>query len=426
MIWKSSGMHRLPEAFGCKSDASFPYPNGYMRKEKRGVLVAYDTHRNGNSREPYRNPSSGRSPGGQARQPSGRRYSPPNRSRPPEEVDRYHYVDRDIYSSSKRGAGGTPPGGKPPKKKKSRLKVAILVTLSILLVLVLAAVGFVYLMFSRLNRPEIDIHQYSTASDPEVASMPDVMNILLIGVDKNDDGTNGRSDSMMLVSLNSKQKTMKMVSFLRDTYVDIPTVGMEKLNVAYMTGGASLTMQTLRNNFLVSVDRYVEIDFENFASIIDAMGGIEVEINQAEADYLNEVRGENLSAGTNHMRGALALYYSRMRYLDSDFARTSRQRQVIGCMMDKIQQMGPVEAVSFIWNCMPYITTNLSNGELTALATQALDITNYETGTLYIPYKDMYENDRNEAGDVLVPDLEANQDKLQEFLYPEETASPQS
>ena len=152
-----------------------------------------------------------------------------------------------------------------------------------------------------------------------------------------------------------------------------------------MTGGASLTMQTLRNNFLVSVDRYVEIDFENFASIIDAMGGIEVEISQAEADYLNEVRGENLSAGTNHMRGALALYYSRMRYLDSDFARTSRQRQVIGCMMDKIQQMGPVEAVSFIWNCMPYITTNLSNGELTALATQALDITNYETGTLYIP-----------------------------------------
>lgn len=343
--------------------------------------------------------------------------------------DRYNYVDREVYSSSKRRASPAPSRGgnsynRPPKKKKgSGVKKAILIIVSIVLAFVLAVVGFGAIMLSRFPREDVNTDSYVQqpvdAPNWDVLDLEGTTNILLIGADKNENGTNGRSDSMMLVSLDHKNKTIKMVSFLRDLYVEIPTHGKDKLNVAYTLGGAGMVMQTLENNFRINIDKYIQTDFEKFADMIDLLGGIDLDMTQEEADYMNQIKGSDLKAGYNHLRGTLALYYSRMRYLDSDFGRTGRQRQVILAMLEKVKKKNLFEQASFVWDVAQYFKTNLTNSELIGLASKAADIAGYESDTLYVPYKGMYRDERLSAGEVLVPDLEANARKLRDFLYPD-------
>ncbi len=367
--------------------------------------------------------NSRRTSGSQNRRPNpsqpARRGAPSRRSH---EMDRYHHVNREVYSSSRRGDSR-----KPPKKKASRAKKAIVIAVCVVLALVLAAAGFVVFMLGRVNREDVDTSSYvqlpADAPNWDVLDLEGTTNILLIGADKNEDGSNGRSDSMMLVSLDHKNKSMKMVSFLRDLYVEIPDHGKDKLNVAYMLGGAGRVMQTLENNFRIRIDRYILTDFEDFADMIDLMGGIDLEMTQAEADYMNEIKGCDLKEGRNHLRGTLALYYARMRYLDSDFGRTGRQRQVILAMVEKMKRLNLLQSVSFLYQFLPHFTTNLTQTELLGLAGKALDIADYQSNTLYLPYKGMYRDERNQAGEVLVPDLEQNARKLREFLYPDATSS---
>lgn len=341
--------------------------------------------------------------------------------------DRYHYVDRDVYSSSKKrpasSRGNYPSSPAPQKKKGGGLKKALIIIVCVIVAFVLAVVGFGAVMLSRIQHEDVDTSSYvqnpADAPDWDVLNLESTTNILLIGADKNEDGSNGRSDSMMLISLDHENKTIKMVSFLRDLYVEIPTHGKDRLNVAYSLGGAGMVMQTLENNFRINIDKYILTDFEDFADMIDVLGGIDLEMTQEEADYMNEIKGSDLKAGRNHLRGTLALYYSRMRYLDSDFGRTGRQRQVILAMMEKVKKQNLFGQVSFLYQLTPYFTTNLSNGELMGLAGKAMDIVGYESETLYVPYRDTYRDERVSVGDVLIPDLEANARKLRDFLYPD-------
>lgn len=238
--------------------------------------------------------------------------------RPGGEIDRYNYVDRDIYSNSDRdvyssagSARKSSPKRRPPKKKKGKKVGAIVLAV----VLLLCAGIYVYAssLLSQINRDNTDANSYvqqpSDAPQWDVLSDKQVTNILLIGTDRVQDGIQ-RSDTMMLVSIDNKNKKVKLTSFLRDLYVEIPTIGKNKLNASYSNGGAALTMQTIENNFRINIDKFVSIDVDSFAEIIDKMGGIEVNISQAEADEMNRVMDAQMSAGTNHMRGTLALYYS--------------------------------------------------------------------------------------------------------------------
>ena len=380
-------------------------------------------HSSPQKRNPYGQPSQ-RTP--QPRSSGSRQ--PVSRNSNSQEMDRYNYVNRDIYSSSKRKGSGGNRYSKPPKKKGSKAKKIVIILICVVLAIVLAIVGFGAVMLGRVNRQNVDTTSYiqtpSDAPNWDVLDLKGTTNILLIGADKNEDGTNGRSDSMMLVSLDHKNKTMKMVSFLRDLYVEIPTHGKDKLNAAYMIGGAGMVMQTLENNFRINIDKYILTDFEDFADMIDLMGGIDLEMTQEEADYMNKIKGSDLKEGRNHLRGTLALYYARMRYLDSDFGRTGRQRQVILAMVEKMKKLNMLESTSFLYQFLPYITTNLSNGELLSLATKAMEISDYESDTLYMPYKDTYtEKKVPSVGEALVPDLAENAGILREFLYPDGTSS---
>jgi len=170
------------------------------------------------------------------------------------------------------------------------------------------------------------------------------INFLLVGRDLHGEGENGRSDSMILCSVDTGAKTVVMTSFLRDIYLSIPGHGSNRLNAAYSWGGAELLARTLEENFGVTVDVTLEIDFEGFRSLIDLLGGVDIELTAEEAEHMNSGHGWSLSKGTNHLTGEQALSYSRIRALDSDFGRTERQRNVLTALVRKyrtasLQQM---------------------------------------------------------------------------------------
>lgn len=346
--------------------------------------------------------------------------------RPSGEIDRYNYVDRDIYSNSERDIYSSAGPAKkstskrrPPKRKKGK-KVAVIV-LAVVLLLCAGVFAYASSLLSQIRRDTTDSNNYvqqpSDAPQWDVMSNKQVTNILLIGTDREQDGLR-RSDTMMLVSIDNKNKKVKLTSFLRDLYVEIPNIGKKKLNASYSNGGAFLTMHTIENNFRINIDKFVTIDVDSFAEVIDKMGGIEVDISQAEADEMNRVKHAQMSAGRNHMRGTLALYYSRIRIIDSDFGRTNRQRKVIGCMVDKLKSKNPIELSSLLHDYMSYVTTNLSDGEMLGLAANAMSLMNYPMETLHMPEAGMYEDERIPGvGDVLNPDLEANGKALREFIY---------
>ena len=355
----------------------------------------------------------------------------PKHYRRAEPLDRYNYVDRDIYSSSRReqSAGRKSAARPAPRRRKKRNagRRAALVLAAVVLVFGLGAVVFGGVMLSRIHYEDADtapyVQQPADAPAWDVISDEEVFNILLIGADRMQDGIQ-RSDTMMLASIDNRTGTLKLTSFLRDMYLEIPTVGKAKLNAAFSNGGPALTMQTIENNFRVNIDRYVMVDVDSFAEIIDKMGGIEVEVSQAEADEMNRVMGCQLSAGRNHMRGTLALYFARMRAIDSDFGRTGRQRQVIGCMMEKMKSLNPAEATAVIYDSLDLVQTNLTEAELLSLVGQAFTLLDYPMETMHVPDSGTFSDATLDDGaQVLAVDLEANCALLREFLYGDPSAS---
>lgn len=307
-----------------------------------------------------------------------------------------------------------------------------MVMASLLLVVIAVVGGTGAWVFSQLHREDVDTKQYeeqpSDAPAWTVASADGIMNVLLIGADRNKDGSNGRSDSMILISIDQNHKKLRMVSFMRDLYLDIPTVGYERLNAAFAYGGPALTMQTIENYFRVSVDKYVQTDFANFEKIITKMGGVDVELSKEEAEFMNQKKGWTLQEGVQHLNAEQALYFSRIRDLDSDFGRTGRQRQMILCMLETFQKLNVTDMASVVLDYMPYVTTNLSNDDILGLASLAMDFSSYEVETMHIPDTDTYEDIQVElngvsGNQVMKPDVEENARRLKAFLYGNEDSS---
>lgn len=341
-----------------------------------------------------------------------------------EEIDRYHYVDRDLYGSRPR-KGGAYARPAPQRRRGGGLKKVFLVFLSLILVAAIGTIAYAMLMASRLDRTDTGntasyVEQPSAAPAWGVISDKNVTNILLIGIDQNEDGSDGRSDTNMLISIDNNTKATRLVSFLRDTYLEIPTLGKAKLNAAFAHGGPALTMQTLENNYRINIDKYVSINSKNFEQLIDKMGGLDINMNKALCDAENRNMGSHLKPGVNHLNGRLALYYARIRETDSDFGRTGRQREVVELMLQKLKKMNPLEVNKVMYDYLPYVKTNLSDTELLYLASIAGPVSGYEMKTMHVPNLNTYTDETiKHVGAVLVPDLPKNCALLREFLYGE-------
>lgn len=260
-------------------------------------------------------------------------------------------------------------------------------------------------------------------------SQKDTYNLLLLGVDRRDESWNGNSDVVLLVTVNKEKKTVYLTSFLRDLYADIPGVGVRKLNAACANGGPELTIQTLEENYHVEIDNYAMVDFNAMIDVVDALGGVDLEIDEDERvtanDYITCMCEDNgvdpkpyyiKKAGKVHLNGYQAVGYARNRYTGkgSDFGRTQRQRNVLLAIAEKAQNGDFASLSDTIEDVMPYITHDIPEFEMIGLIMQIGTWMNYDIQQQHIPYDGEYTS----QNEILVPnDMNATVEKLTSILY---------
>lgn len=321
-----------------------------------------------------------------------------------------------------------------PEKKKKRKKkhhpvrntVLVLLCISIAAVSCVGFYGYntVNRLLSSFNTDE-PLKDNEYIDDSELYRDSEQTNILLIGVDARESDVSSRSDTMMLLTIDNKNGQIKLTSFLRDSYVKIAGRKKEKLNAAYFRGGIQGLVDTLELNFKVEIPYYMLVDFEIFTTVVDMLGGIEVEVTEKESAYSKKTPTDRggylpLEAGENiHLNGTEALWYSRMRYLDSDFMRTQRQRKVITAIVEKAKLQKPRELLELAETIIPLIKTNITADEMKKLGIDAVldKAYNYSIVQQQIPADETWSNKRiSGVGACLVMDLDENAEILANFL----------
>ena len=170
------------------------------------------------------------------------------------------------------------------------------------------------------NLEELDPNSIHLDSAESVSTNKDVINILLCG-EESIGGGRGRTDSIMIATINQKDNQLKLTSIMRDSYVQIPGFSDNKINAAYHNGGMKTLIKTIKKNFGIAVDGYVLVNFDSFQKIVDAVGGIDITLDEQEVKYLNstnyisDTSNHTLTVGKNHMNGNQALGFARVRYV---------------------------------------------------------------------------------------------------------------
>lgn len=280
--------------------------------------------------------------------------------------------------------------------------------------------------------PTPEIEEPETIEDPEAVEARNVYNILLIG-EENIYGSDhrGRSDLIMIASLNREQKAIKLISIMRDSLVSIPGYLDNRVNAAYAIGGVSLLYETLKVNLGIEIDNYMLVNFENFENIVDALGGVDIELTETEAKYLNTTNYiskpeyRSVSAGMNHLNGNQALGYCRIRHVGtadheySDFGRTARQRQVLNAIYGSIGEKSYISLFTIANKCLPYITTDLDSEGIENCINLLAEIGTDGIENYRIPIGGTFSDVR--VRDMLVTqiDLEKNAEALRLFIYGE-------
>ena len=258
-----------------------------------------------------------------------------------------------------------------------------------------------------------------------------VMNILLLGTDDYQSNDVGRSDSMMLVSVDTRHKKLKVTSLMRDLYVAIPGYGSNKLNAAYsLPGGkekgAREVVSTVEANFGVDINRFVIVDFTAFPKIIDSLGGVEITLSKEtnssgenEADLINTYSGDSkkVHTGVNNLTGLQARYYSRIRAIGDDYERTERQRKVFASVISKMKTSNLAKIDSVLASALPLVTTNMTKNEVVSLAANSLTYLNYPVSQHRVPADGEFEPKTLDVGACLVPDLSKCKQSLAKFIF---------
>ena len=303
---------------------------------------------------------------------------------------------------------------------------------------VLWVIIIVFVLYSAVSLIGIlRMHRETAENRANISDVMDaayVSNVLLIGTDSRDlSQERGRSDSMILASINKKTRELTLTSFLRDSYVYIDDeYGYGKLNAAYSYGGAGLLMDTIESNYGVRIDDYILISFAACANVIDAVGGVKLDLTDEEADAVNEIlisevnelmgddRNDDLldCGGEQKLDGKQALSYSRIRYVgNADFERASRQRTVMTQVLKKAA-VNPVAMARIFVTALPELSTNLSVGKSYGYTLRApFLLIGYQLKTQQIPADDTFYGDDVDGESVLRVDCDANRQVLKDTVY---------
>lgn len=310
------------------------------------------------------------------------------------------------------------------KKNWSTTKKVVLSLVMVLVILIGTVLGFYKHIKNKIyvkKEPSI------SSNDSEFKEVEGITNVLLIGVDARDLDEPCRSDSMIIATLDNNNKKVKLTSLFRDTLVDIPGHGEAKLNAAYMLGGPELLMKTVKETYNVSIDKYIIINFWGFETIVDYIGGIEVDVKDYQLEELNKYIGESTGgndcpvekAGIQTLNGKQALSYARIRYnVGDEYERTDRQREVIFKVIEKLQNTKPSKYLGIMNTMLEYIKTNIDPLEALNMAYTIYKLPSLDVEQLQIPLVALSET-RNykELGSVFLMDRLQNASILYNFIY---------
>ena len=316
---------------------------------------------------------------------------------------------------------------KTKKKKRSIWKVLLIVLIILIAAGGVAWYGLASSLYGRISYEE-------TGGEESALRQDGVTNILLIGNDSRENGEDGRSDAMILLSISEKTRTVQMISFLRDMYVEIPGHDGNRLNAAYAYGGPELLMETVRENFQIPVSRYVLVNFEAFANLVDAVGGGDLELTSEEVEYVNgylveynQLTGrpegtdylDTSRSGLIHLNGPQALAYTRNRYIGTDFGRTERQRKVLSAVIGELPKALLTNPQGVLDGLLSNLTTNLTRGEFLRLTLDAGKLFTYDLQQGSVPVEGSYQNATIRGMAVLEVDFEQNIRYLNNRIYGE-------
>ncbi|MFN8604634.1 MAG: LCP family protein [Romboutsia timonensis] len=290
-----------------------------------------------------------------------------------------------------------------------------------LILLLLLLISFVS-TFNVYSFSERDIKEYKM-----------IENILLIGLDGTNDKLPKRSDTMIILTIDKLNKSLKLTSLARDTLVKIPGRGEEKLTHAYAYGQEELLMQTINENFDLDIKDYAVVNFKSFIDIVDIIGGVDINVNEKEIHHLNEVIKEcygvnhedtkNIeyitSSGNHNLNGYQALAYARIRKLDTIYKRDERQRLILTNIAHKLSDVSISKYLQIAKSILRHIKVNIAFNKIIDLAFIAHELASYDISQLEFPISEYREEGRiGEKGTYVVKwDKNKNIELLHQFIY---------
>lgn len=301
-------------------------------------------------------------------------------------------------------------------KKKKRIWPKVLISILVVIAIIFSG-GYFYIhnKLSKMNKVEIDKADLGISQDisTNYNNTDKIKNIALFGVDA-PDGENGRSDSIMIATIDPVHKKLKLTSIMRDSYVNIPDRGLDKINHAYAFGGPQLAIKTINENFGLNIEDYMTVNFSSLPIIIDALGGVDITITDEEVSHIPGIS----SAGTYTLTGDQALAYSRIRYAEGgDYKRTERQRTVLEGLFAKALSMPASSYVSILDTVLPYVQTNMSSSTILSIGTKALTSFEDQLEQQRFPLDGYCEGEMIDGVYYLTFDVETTKQQFMDYIF---------
>ncbi|MBQ3816725.1 MAG: LCP family protein [Clostridia bacterium] len=341
--------------------------------------------------------------------------------------DIYSNSPDDIYSNRKSA---------PKKEKKRKKKHYFLRFLAFIICMALIAGGCFYIygyrLIDKVKRTPLDTEDLGISTD----TYAEVKNIALLGIDSQEDNNIGRSDAILIVTLDKKHNRIKMTSIARDSYVSIDGHGNDKLTHAYAYGKSQLAVKTLNQNFGLEITDYATVNFFEFSRIIDYVGGVTVEVDEAEMNEMNtniipwfNYLGGNsefiTKTGVQHLSGGQAVCYARIRHTDSDIERGNRQKEVLSAIFGEIKKMNPLKMPELAKMIVGECETSLKTNDIIGMGLWAL-LRSPQIEQLSIP-NDNFSSSGGIRNGVwyYIYDLEDAKSEIYDFIFEQGFYSPE-
>ena len=322
-----------------------------------------------------------------------------------------------------------------PNKKKRKKNIIISIVF-VFLAIISVAVGIFYAELSKINTTDLtkdnselgisdETEQKIQLEDPN----NEIINIALFGVDRRSQNEASRSDSIMIATIDKKHKKIKISSIMRDSFVNVPGRGKTKITHAYAYGGAQLAIKTLNENFQLNIKDYITVDFFSLEKIINALGGVQINVTKEELPLINDYVTETAAiekvtppvltkTGLQKLNGMQAVAYTRIRYTaGGDYERTERQRTVLTALFNKVQEGGVTKYPSIVSTVLPFTETSIDKLNMISMGTSVLTSGTKTLDQARFPLDNQGKGQTINGVWYLVFDIKTTADQIHKYIY---------